>query len=193
VSEASERTKYERMWQHDQYRRQAPGESLVKDAINALGMQTGDTVIDFGCGTGRPAVRLQQAGLDVIGVDFADNCLDPDVAIPFRRECLWDMPAIKADWGFCTDVMEHIPRERVLQTLASIRRCTRKGVFFQIATRPDNCGKLIGETLHLTVKPPHWWHTCLRIYWDPVDLSENRAGIQAASFSSPDAPVPGRP
>lgn len=42
-------------------------------------------------------------------------------------------------------------------SLEAIRERTTTGGFFQIATRPDTCGELIGETLHLTVRDPEWW------------------------------------
>jgi hypothetical protein len=43
-----ERTKYERIWDFPQYRKNSPGERLVDDAIERMGMKSG-TVIDFGC------------------------------------------------------------------------------------------------------------------------------------------------
>ena len=176
----SERAKYERMWQHDQYRRKAPGESLVEDAINALGMQSGDSVIDFGCGTGRPAAKLQQRGMAVAGADFADNCLDPGVSIPFYRACLWELPQdLSADFGFCTDVMEHIPAYYVCNVLAEIKRTTRRGCYFQIATRPDVMGKLIGETLHMTVHDAERWRSQLAQHWDSVDAQEGKGWMKA--------------
>lgn len=175
----AERAKYERVWEFPQYRHQAPGEALVDDAIQALGMQPGDTVIDFGCGTGRPAQRLQERGLSVTGVDFAANCLDTAVSIPFVRADLTDLPSMAADWGYCTDVMEHLPPEQVAGVLANIRASVRRGVYFQIATRPDVMGKLIGETLHLTVQKPDWWQEVLEQHWSAVEITEGAGWIQA--------------
>jgi len=60
------------------------------------------------------------------------------------------------DYGFCCDVMEHIPTEFTMLVLYRILSSC-KTTWFQIALVPDNCGQLIGETLHLTVRPFTWW------------------------------------
>lgn len=176
----TERAKYEAVWQHDQYRKAAPGERCVPEAIRRLRMKAGDTVIDFGCGTGRPALALQKAGMNVTAVDFAANCLDESVNIPFRQACLWDLPDdLIATFGFCTDVMEHIPTDRVDDVLGNIAHATTSGVYFQIATRPDRLGRLIDQTLHLTVRDADWWAERLRRYWPNVRADVARGGMVA--------------
>jgi 2-polyprenyl-3-methyl-5-hydroxy-6-metoxy-1,4-benzoquinol methylase len=176
----SEREKYERIWAHDAYRKGAPGERCVDEAIRRLRMEPGDTVIDFGCGTGRPAQALQAAGMNVMAVDFAANCLDPNVNLPFRQACLWDIPDdLIATYGFCTDVMEHIPTDRVNDVLNNIAHATTGGVYFQIATRPDRMGRLIGQTLHLTVRDADWWADRLRRFWPNVRADVARGGMVA--------------
>ena len=172
---AREQNKYERMWDIPAYRRYAPGQSIAAMAFRELEMRPGDTLADFGCGTGRPAAAMQQMGAVVVGIDHAVNCLDPDVNINFLKCNLWDLPPdLKADYGYCTDVMEHIPTEKVDDVLAGIRRVVRNRTFFQIATFVDGMGKHIGETLHLTVQPPEWWRDTLRSHWQSVTISGNR-------------------
>jgi hypothetical protein len=73
----------------------------------------------------------------------------------------------------CTDVMEHIPTKDVDQVLLNIMSAAQH-VFFQISTEQDSCGKMIGEELHLTVKPPEWWlakfndFKCQVHYWETM-------------------------
>lgn len=172
--EAQERTKYKRMWEVDLYRKSAPGEKLVDGAVRRLGMKPGDSVIDFGCGTGRPAAKFQALGMEAMGIDIADNCLDEGVEIPLAIQPLWELAPFEAGFGFCTDVMEHIPPERVNDVLANIA-LTVGACYFQIATRPDSMGRIIGETLHLTVKDSKWWHRKLEEYFGSVN-SESRGG-----------------
>jgi ubiquinone/menaquinone biosynthesis C-methylase UbiE len=170
-----ERNKYERMWDVTAYRNHAPGEALATRAFNEMGMRKGDKIIDFGCGTGRPAVQFQRMGAAVIGVDHATNCLDPNMNITFLQCCLWDMPPdLLSDYGYCTDVMEHIPPEKVDAVLSEIKRIVRNKVFFQIATFPDGMGKRIGETLHLSVHGPEWWKAKLSEHWGSVIVSGTR-------------------
>jgi len=59
-------------------------------------------------------------------------------------------------YGYCTDVMEHIPPDKVDRVLDHILKAAQH-VFFSISTQEDNCGELIGETLHLTIESYGWW------------------------------------
>ena len=169
--DVQERVKYETIWGTKQYREFSPGEGLVDAAIQALGLDRGATVIDFGCGTGRAARALQGKGMSVKGVDFASNCLDPEIDIPFVQANLWALPKMQADAGFCTDVMEHIPTEKVGLVLDKIRSCVPK-CFFAISFVPDAFGETIGRPLHLTVRPKEWWLRELQDHWAHVEPLE---------------------
>lgn len=162
-SEAREAEKYRQIWNVPGYRVYSPGEQLVNEAFGLLDMK--GKVIDFGCGSGRALKAFQEKGLEVLGVDIAVNCLNPDINVPLCISPLWSLPDIKGDFGFCTDVMEHIPPEYVDDVLRGIKKSVSK-VYFQIATIPDGFGDLIGERLHLTVKPTKWWLETLGKYWD---------------------------
>lgn len=133
-------------------------------------MQSGESLTDFGAGTGRATAWFAAQGLDVLAVDFVPEALETDV--PFREACLWQMgrKVRSADLGYCCDVMEHIPRDRIDAVLAGIAKRTRRGCFFNIATRPDVCGRLIGETLHLTVEPAAWWRARLAEHWADLQV-----------------------
>lgn len=167
-----EREKYRAMWSNEKYRKTAPGEFHVEQAIHHLGMSAGDSVIDFGCGTGRGAQRFQELGFQVTAVDFASNCLDEGVKVPFVEACLWDLPPMKAKFGYCTDVMEHIPMEKVMDVLRGIHeRC--EAVYFNVATRDDSLGVLIGHKLHMTVMDAQAWLGVLRRFWSIVEMAES--------------------
>jgi 2-polyprenyl-3-methyl-5-hydroxy-6-metoxy-1,4-benzoquinol methylase len=154
-----ERAKYQKIWGFDQYRKTSPGERYVNEAIKKLGIKRYEKLIDYGCGTGRAAMKFLEKGVFVTGVDIADNCTDPESnRFQFINECIWDMPDnIKSDWAFCTDVLEHIPPERVRDTLDSIISRTQKGGFFSISHEPDSMGQLIDDQLHMTIRPAQWW------------------------------------
>ena len=157
--EMQERRKYTRMWDRPQYRQYSPGEACAETAIAALGMKPGESVTDFGCGTGRACAVFQRHGLSAWAIDHAINCLDPGIGVVLEVACLWQLAdsLVLTDYGFCADVMEHIPPEQVDGVLACIAKRIATSAFFKISTVPDSCGKLIGETLHMTVRPPEWW------------------------------------
>lgn len=151
----TEQQKYDRMWAFPAYRETAPGEECVAKFLEVA--KPSGRVIDFGCGTGRAGVKLKAAGLDVLLVDFTDNSRDLGaMALPFKQHDLTHSLPDRADWGFCTDVMEHIPGGDVEVVICNVLESC-KGVFFQISTVPDQMGAEIGQDLHLTVRPHSWW------------------------------------
>ena len=161
-----ERDKYRKMWEHPEYRGVAPGEHAAMTFLTQARLPADADVIDFGAGTGRGAMMIALlGGAKVQMLDFAENCLDPEV-----RQCTETQPErlkfavtdltrpipFHAAYGYCTDVMEHIPPEDVLAVLKHIL-ASAEHVFFQISCVDDVMGALIGEPLHLTVKPAAWW------------------------------------
>ena len=163
-----ERRKYEKAWTIPEYRNYAPGEILATGVLADI--PKGAKVIDFGSGTGRGALKIHEAGYPVVMIDHADNCLDREVKkainprFRFLEWCLWDPLHVKGDYGFCTDVMEHIPPQKVPDVLDNIKTAVEHG-FFNISTIDDYFGKQIGEPLHLTVMPWHTWVELISQRW----------------------------
>jgi hypothetical protein len=162
----TEQEKYERMWNIDDYREVAPGESLAQLFLSQAKPLKDSTCIDYGCGTGRGGLMVALFGNMVVTlVDFAGNALDEDVVNAtvtqshriswLQHDLNYPLP-ISAGYGFCTDVMEHIPTGEVDRVLTNIL-ASSSHVFFNIATEDDVMGERIGEPLHLTVKPYAWW------------------------------------
>ena len=187
----AEQDKYKKMWEIDAYRNAAPGEAVAGIFNLAANPKRGDLVIDFGAGTGRGAHKIhKQRGCNVLMLDFADNCLDPQVKAALNKEFTFQVAdlteplnlAVKAKYGFCTDVMEHIEPEKVDAVLVNIFR-SAENVFFQISLVPDNMGALIGHPLHLTVQPFEWWVEKLSCF-GKVTWSEDQ-GIAALFYVQP--------
>lgn len=174
--EVDERAKYESVWQHEQYRNTSPEQNSVKAFLQNVEPRLKEkgltTLVSFGVGCGRAVPMYQKLGFSVTGIDIASNCLDariqPDVFVVGN---LWRTKTLvgalrRHHYGVCCDVMEHIPTtmvDAVLETTAELAET----VFFQIALGPDSMGpKLIGEPLHLTVKPHAWWLSQLQKLFD---------------------------
>jgi hypothetical protein len=162
----TEKAKYEKMWAIDDYRKVAPGEQTAMVFLEQAKPWKDSTCIDFGCGTGRGGLMIAlMGGLKVTLLDFASNCLDEEVRnttvtqaerLQFIEHDLNKLSPVHAMYGYCTDVMEHIPPEEVDRVLANILLAAQH-VFFQISTQPDVMGERIGEPLHLTVESYEWW------------------------------------
>jgi SAM-dependent methyltransferase len=164
-----EKTKYQTIWKHERYRKFSPGERVVdRFQLIALFRDIGvKSVMDAGCGSGKLLRKLIEAGkgeFDVKGFDIAENCLDPyfdDIKDKLLKiGVLWDINDFNEEYDaiLCTDVLEHIPPEKIPLVLKNLFTCSRKFCFLGIALIPDSCGPgLVGEPLHLTVKPAIWW------------------------------------
>lgn len=170
----AEQAKYQKMWGFDSYRERSPGMRHLADALAQMAPTLGATVVDFGCGTGRVAAALAARGFEVTGVDIASNaCKEFDGH--FVVASLWDLPEAlgRHQYGFCADVMEHLPTDRVDAALACMARHAGK-IYFQIANFHCHEGDKIGEHLHLTVKPFDWWMNKLTAHYSIVGAKRAR-------------------
>lgn len=162
----SEREKYEQIWDIDAYHKVSPGLNYIEQAVEVLAIPRGSRVADFGCGTGRATKWLIDHGYDGIGIDIAGNALEEDV--PFVQSALWnELPSV--EYGFSTDVLEHIPPEKVRLTLQRIHDACSEGCYLNIDTIPDSFGVLVGKRLHLTVMSAEDWEYELKQIWGKVD------------------------
>lgn len=175
-----EKEKYLKCWAVDDYRKYSPGEvnlPMFLEAYPAVAEEDKALdIVDWGCGTGRASLLLLDAGFDVTLVDFASNCLDEEVSdqvvseeascefndrvnpFKFVEHDLSKKIKLRAQFGYCCDVMEHIPPDQVDDVLEVILENSRN-VFFQICTTEDHFGKhpAINHPLHLSVHGYQWW------------------------------------
>lgn len=152
----TEKSKYHLLWSTQSYRDFSPGEEAADQFLRIA--KPDGLIIDFGCGTGRGGLKLNEAGHAVYLVDFAENCRDAAALhLPFLECDLTQPIPLSAPYGFCTDVMEHIPPDEVEAVISNIMASAER-VFFQISTVPDEFGAVIGQSLHLTVRPHLWWY-----------------------------------
>lgn len=153
----AERLKYEKAWSIPEYADHSPGEKII-DLFEEICSPEG-TVIDLGAGSGKGALALKKLGLDVTMLDLTFSGLDKRAEKLRKIEgSLWGnwQRTVGWDWGYCTDVMEHIPTEYTMLVLDRIMSNCRS-VFFHICLVQDGFGKIVGEPLHLTVRPFEWW------------------------------------
>ena len=154
-----EKSKYEAMWTHSEYRHVSPGEIVAQTFLDIVHPKHNAVVIDYGCGTGRgsKAIKDIRHDLNVQQIDFAENCRDKDCkSFPFLVCDMTENIILTGHYGYCTDVMEHIQPELVETVIRNIMDSC-DSCFFQISTVHDICGELIGQDLHLTVEPYSWW------------------------------------
>jgi len=157
----TELDKYTRMWAYPSYGHISPGEGIA--ALFVERCQPSGKVIDFGCGSGKGGAKIAElTDCDVRLLDFVEAGVVQDVAghLPFIQCDLVAGTAERGDFGFCADLMEHLPPEQVSGVISNILASVPK-VFFQISTVSDSYGDLIGCELHLTIQPYAWWLAAL--------------------------------
>lgn len=173
----SERDKYRAMWGKDEYRRYSPGASLARRFVDACAPKFTQTVVDLGCGTGRGGKMIRRlCGCEIAYVDFAENCLDDDLKDkPLLLTDIADINERLGDFVYCTDVLEHIPPERLEATMRGILAAAPMA-FLQISTEEDGCGELIGQTLHMNICNAATWLEYMQTLPCRVLLFEDRGG-----------------
>lgn len=181
TEDLTESEKYERMWTYPEYREVAPGEDCVEKFLEVA--KPSGVIVDFGCGTGRASVKLKKLGYDVLLTDFAGNSRDQEaIPLPFVQWDLSEPMPFSGDFGYCTDVMEHIPPEQVDKVITNVLNAAKR-VFFQISLVPDVMGQLIDQPLHLSVHPYAWWIEKFESLGYSVTWSEDQ-GISALYYVS---------
>ena len=166
----SERIKYEKTWSIPQYHNFSHGENHADLFMEMTGAKPGESVIDLGCGTGRGGKALEKKGLVPTYLDLA-NYNDMD---PFIKQPLWEPIGSRYhefDYGLCCDVMEHLPIE---YTMLAIRNMLHAcgSVFFSICFQDEAFGDIVGEPLHLTVRPFVWWRDHLEMMGTVIDARD---------------------
>lgn len=187
-----EQEKYENMWALPAYSNFSPGQQYAEVFSEQFESNHSVPIIDLGCGKGEGGKRLRELGFS--NVTFLD-IVDIGALSPFYQQSLWDripppnlavVPSDGADpkyrWGFCCDVMEHIPTEYVALCIHQIASACEQG-FFSIGLHDDGFGSAIGDTLHLTVRPFEWWRNLLSEFGTVIDARDlHNTGLYHVTF-----------
>ena len=152
-----EKAKYDNCWSKD-YKGHYKGPSacaqpLVHHVLKT--MRKGDSVLDIGCGDCTTLIALRAAGINCVGVDISLKGV-PDGVHSVYSAPVWDMPFDDGqfDYTVSTDVLEHVPTDKIKESIQEIFRVTRRKTFHVVALFK---GILNGVVLHETVKPIEWW------------------------------------
>lgn len=176
--ELQEKEKYSEIWNIDEYKgADSPGLENVKNFIKVLNPPSWASVIDLGCGSGLAGIELEKLGFDTWYLDITSMALLSDVnKDKFIESPLWknwgNAKHFKWEYGYCCDVLEHIPTEYVMLCVSQIlRRC--EVAWLHISQMPDKFGPLLlGEDLHLTVRPFTWWLLRLQTLGEVTDARD---------------------
>lgn len=100
------------------------------------------SILDYGCGK---AILSQHLG-PAYRVTNYDPCIEG-----------LDTPPEPHDVVFCTDVMEHVEGEFIMDVLKDVRRLALKVAFFVISVEPAQKTLADGRNAHISLHPRAWW------------------------------------
>jgi hypothetical protein len=106
------------------------------------------TALDFGCGRGDPWKRYSfqdKLRLDSIAL------YDP--AFPKHDK----LPDGTFDAVLCSDVLEHVPEDEVVDFVNRLFDYAEKMVWASVCCRPAKKKLPDGTNMHVTVRPIEWW------------------------------------
>ncbi len=157
----SETKKYTQAWNLADYGGEnSTGLDYVDMFFSIAKPQFGARVIDIGSGDGSVSLALKKRGLQVHSFDLVEQ--EPINGIPFHQGCIWHgLPRGPYDFGFCTDVMEHIPTQFVGLAIDRVLASTPRA-FFSVCFKKDVHGDAMRDRLHLTIESFNWWRDTFR-------------------------------
>ena len=118
-------------------------------------------VLDYGCGKGTLAQCL----------DFKIQEYDP--AIPGKNS-----EPKPADIVICSDVLEHVEPDLLMNVIGDVARCTRKMAYLVIHTGPAMKTLPDGRNAHLIQENRAWWYKRLSEHFHIEDMEEYGAELQ---------------
>lgn len=121
------------------------------------------SILDYGCGQ----QTLQK------NVPFAITNYDP-----FIPGCE-DEPEAH-DIVVCSDVLEHIEHDCLIEVLTHIHSKTKRMLFVDVAQRPAKKELADGRNAHLIQESTTWWLQKLLPYFEPKSLQTYEGGFVAA-------------
>lgn len=155
---ASETNKYERIWKVPDYMYWSGECEEISKFLTWIAGRPVKNILVLGCGQGYGLHKLTRAGYEVFGIDLVDVLEFPEYKKKLTIAPIWQLPykSLHFDALLCCDVFEHLPPNKVVTALQEMNRVS-KFWYCTISCRPDQLGKKIDETLHLSIYSPDWW------------------------------------
>ncbi len=145
------------MYDEDYYRTEvdtAATESAVGMSATLLKTFSPGSVIDVGCGTGALAKEMQELGIAVTGLEYADAAISicHERSLDVRKfDIEYDAPpSIKADLVVSFEVAEHLPEKIAERYIALL--CSMSDQVVISAAPPGQ-----GGTDHVNEQPAEYW------------------------------------
>jgi 2-polyprenyl-3-methyl-5-hydroxy-6-metoxy-1,4-benzoquinol methylase len=104
------------------------------------------SILDYGCGQGTLVRAIHAMRIPTLRLDEYDPAMPGKDALPSF-----------ADLVVCTDVLEHIEKDKLPAVLAHLRTLARKALWVVVSTKESNKVLSDGRNAHVIIKPAAWW------------------------------------
>ena len=124
------------------------------------------TSLDFGCGNGYAVRKMRSEGHAWFGLEYSKTAYERYLSESFfflgNTSQFGDA---QFDLVYSTEVLEHIPEDRIDRVIGDLCRIARKYIFMTISLRPSSDN----NRYHCTLRPRDWWETRFMRYGFEVD------------------------
>lgn len=144
---------------------------LISESYKELNKQLHDSRPDYGTSGHRYVGVVKQlierhSTTDVLDYGAGKRTLEQALGFPITNydPCVPGLESIPGphDLVVCTDVLEHIEPDCLLDVLRDIRRCAKKCALLLVSTVPAQKTLADGRNAHLIQQPYEWWEEALK-------------------------------
>lgn len=158
---------------------------LAHRIIEGLGIQTGDTVLDFGCARGYLVRALRLLGIRADGVDISTWAIEnADAEVKeFVRQGSAEEAGGPYDFIFAKDVLEHIEEEDLAPLLRRLREIGSQ--LLVVVPLGEDGSYRVGayhfDSTHMICETLHWWESRLEeAGWNVLEACYSWHGVKDA-------------
>lgn len=139
---------------------------VAKRMVDHYGLKPGDRVLEIGCAKGFLLVEFLKLGMEVAGIDASDYAVEN--AHPEVRPFIRNAPAVSTPYPdghfqlvIGKEVLPHVPRAELEQTVQECMRVSNDSLFFEIqcGTSPRELQYMQAwDRTHQVCETPAWWN-----------------------------------
>lgn len=141
----------------------------ISAILNLANRINAKNILDYGSGCGNTANVLRENNFYVLEYE-------PGIVHKRKNLKLINSPEFKTDLIICTDVLEHIEKDRLFNVLEHLKSINCPYYFVTVCTRPAARILSNGDNAHLIVENIDWWSTQLKKFFK-IEMHDNDAYI----------------
>lgn len=129
------------------------------------------SVLDYGCGEGSLRTAVIEKNPRLVVREY-DPGVEGKDALP-----------VFADLVVCTDVLEHVEPDKIINVLRHIGSLARKAILLVVALRPSEKALPNGQNAHVLIRSGAWWEAQIeQQHWHLCDVPDLPAKLYPEKY-----------